>query len=224
MQTSTEARWFFNDRREIKQIEEWFAAQGLVLQDGEFERQDYYMKLPGISNLGLKIREPRKTNEGWQGKLEAKVLLREIDSPELDGANTGKANQWTKFSFALPAGESTLTEILDGYGVANNPVNGLDFNHWTRVDKTRILLTYNLDKREIVQSGPLINEGCGIELTAIKLDNDVYYSFALESFSGTGKQEQNFIETIHFIFKQLKTSGLRKENSFTYPEFLLTKS
>ena len=223
MQTSTEVRWFFRDKNEIKQIEDWFAVHGLVLQDDQFDRQDYYMKLPGVSNLGLKIREPKKTNGGWQGKLEAKVFLRELHFPELDGMNAGKANQWTKFSFALPTGESTLTEILNGYGVVNNPVNTLDSNHWTRVDKTRILLKYDLEKRELTKDNKPIDEGCGIELTAIKLENDIYFSFALESFSGTGKQEHNFIETIHFIFSQLKTSGLRKENSLTYPEFLLTK-
>src|SRR5829696_5294499 len=116
MQASTEARWFFDNREKITLVEKWFAGFQLKLNTGNFERKDYYLKLPGVTSLGLKIRESKLDADGkWQGKLEAKVLIKNLDILQLEKGNAGYANQWTKFSFSLPAGESTLEEILGSF-------------------------------------------------------------------------------------------------------------
>ena len=128
MQASTEIRWFFNERSDIIEIEKWFAGFNLKLNMGRFDRQDYYLKLPGVKSLGLKIREASKDDDGkWIGKLEAKVLVKELDMPSMEKDISGNANQWIKFSFSLAAGEPTLTEILDGFAI---DTNAADFNHW----------------------------------------------------------------------------------------------
>ncbi|MEO6720728.1 MAG: hypothetical protein ABIN67_10180 [Ferruginibacter sp.] len=221
MQSSTEIRWFFYERKDIIEIEKWFAGFNLKLSDGKFDRQDYYLKLAGVTSLGLKIREANKNDERkWVGKLEAKVLVRELDLPSIANGNSGNANQWTKFSFSLPAGESTLTEILSDLALGDNVV---DLNHWIRMDKDRILLMYDLEKKELTKSNEKINEGCGIELTALQLEGVVYYSFGLEAFSGSARHQQNLFETLKYVLNELKITGLSKQNSLTYPEFLTTK-
>jgi hypothetical protein len=48
----------------------------------------------------------------------------------------------------------------------------------------------------------------------------VYYSIGLEAFSVTGKDEENFFETIETVFPQLELSGLTADRSWSYPEFL----
>ena len=49
MQASTEARWFFDERENITSIERWFAGFGFKLNTVNFERRDYYLKLPGVN-------------------------------------------------------------------------------------------------------------------------------------------------------------------------------
>lgn len=225
MQVSTEIRWFFNDQKMISEIEAWFAGYGLQLTKGKFERQDYYLKLPGVASLGLKIREPKKNDRDiWQGKLEAKVLVKELDMPLLTNGNSGKANQWTKFSFNLANDDSTLVEIINSFSAHNN-ISPLDPNHWIQMDKNRILVKYDFDKKTFAKDDneTKIAEGCGIELTAVQLTGILYYSLGLEAFSNSGKQEENLFETIKYLFSELKVPGLSKENSLTYPEFLSSK-
>jgi hypothetical protein len=219
MQASTEIRWFFQDRKEIAGIEKWFSDFHLELDDGDFERQDYYLKMSSETKFGLKIREPKKEISGkWKGKLEAKILIKELAAIELENGNSGRANQWTKFSFSLQAGEETLEEIMATYLHDNYSDN--DDAHWIKMEKNRILLKYDIEQKKFIKGEVLINEGCGIELTAIRINDNLYYTFGLEAFSVTGRHEQNFFETLHYVFSKLKVPFLSTSNSLTYPEFL----
>jgi len=221
MQASTEARWFFHEREKVTAIEKWFAGFQLKLNTVNFERRDYYLKLPGVTSLGLKIREPKPDANGkWQGKLEAKVLIKNIDIPKLKQGYSGYANQWTKFSFSLPAGESTLVEILDDFSVAGNLQDGEDRSQWIELKKNRVVVEYDVEKKECSVGVRAIPEGCGIELTALQINGVLKYSFGLEAFSNSGKQEENFFETLNYVFNEIKVEGLSVENSLSYPQFL----
>ena len=221
MQASTEARWFFDEREKIAPVEKWFAGFQLGLNTKNFERRDYYLKLPDVKSLGLKIREPKPDANGkWQGKLEAKVLIKNIDIPQLKQGYSGYANQWTKFSFNLPAGESMLTEILDNFSVAGNLPPGEDLSQWIELKKNRVLVVFDVEKKEFSTGVRQIPEGCGIELTALQMNGVLKYSFGLEAFSNSGKQQENLFEALNYVFNEIKLTSLSLENSLSYPQFL----
>ena len=116
MQLSTEIRWFFRQGDGISAIANWFEGFGQRLIPGQFERTDFYLRLPGVSSLGLKIREATKDDGvNWTGKLEAKVLTRDLGMLKMENGAEGVANEWTKFSFQLTDGEPNLTKILDSF-------------------------------------------------------------------------------------------------------------
>ena len=225
MQASTEIRWFFEERQEIILLEDWFMHYHLQLNTKSFERQDYYMRLPGVTTLGLKIREPKKNKTGdWEGKLEAKVFTKELGVSQTLHGNSGRANQWTKFSFSLAAGETTLTEVLNELGVGDNIASGKNFDYWIPMDKSRILLKYDLDKKDFTKGDEQIQEGCGVELTMLQLQNKIYFSFGLEAFSASGKHEENLFLTLKHVFDEVKISGLAVGNSLSYPEFIAART
>jgi hypothetical protein len=159
----------------------------------------------------------------WEGKLEAKVLTKELGVSQTLNDNSGKVNQWTKFSFSLAAGEKTLTEILKSLGVSDDGAPNKDFDYWITMDKSRILLKYDLDKKDFTKGDEQIQEGCGVELTMLQLHNKIYYSFGLEAFSASGKHEENLFVTLKHVFNEVKISGLAVENSLSYPELLAGK-
>ena len=221
MQSSAETRWFFDNRKSARPIENWFHHFRLTLNDRLFDRHDYYLKLPGVINLGLKIREPNLIKGKMKGKLEAKTLVKELPLVRLRGDNTGKANQWSKFSFNLAEDDAALLSILNNYPAAADATGKLSREHWIKLEKSRILVTYDPTTKQITDTKP--DEGCGIEFTAIRVDSTTHYSFGLEAFSSRGNQEPLLYEALSFVFDQIKINGLSAKNSLTYPEFILSK-
>ncbi len=220
MLPSTEIRWFFRQREDVAAIEAWFSSFGLTMNLEKFDREDCYLKLDGVSNLGLKIRESKPNGPGnWTGKLEAKVLVKEIGELKLEGGSSGIASQWTKFSFGVKEGDPALNEVINGLlpGVKDNEAVQ---THWIKMEKNRLLIHYDLLQKRFVTNPGTLSEGCGVELTAIRISGKLYYSFSLEAFSTSGRHEQNFFETLNFLFSTLHPPGLTVENSYDYPRFL----
>jgi hypothetical protein len=176
-----------------------------------------------VTNLGIKIREAARDNAGnWRGKLEAKVLTRELATLKLKSGAAGEANQWVKFSFSLQPGEPTLSGILDGF--IDRKTGEQAAMHWVKMEKSRILVYYDQQSKNFQKDPPPAREGCGIELTAIRIEGEVHHSFALESFSASGKHEENFFEALNYFFSEVSVPGLSRHLSFGYPEFLTRKS
>lgn len=221
MQRSLEVRWFFDNRKDIVEIEQWFAENELKLDEADFDRKDIYLKLPGVSTVGVKIRDPQKSLIGnWNGKLEIKTLLKETGDLKLQDAGAGKANEWMKFSFNLPGGEDTMKAIIDHSLAGHKDYVKDASNQWMEVQKKRLLLTFDVEKKQLSKLQAFIAEGCGIELTEIFINERTVYSFGLESYSICQRQEENFFETLNYVFSHLKTPALSMERSMSYPEFI----
>lgn len=222
MQTNTEVRWFFHRDEDISPIAHWFEGFGQRLNPRQFERTDYYLKLPGVSNLGLKIREAKKDDGvNWTGKLEAKVLTRDLGTLKMENGSTGTANEWTKFSFQLIDGEPNLAKILDSFLPGNS--SHAEKECWIKMEKNRLMVIYDQQQKNFVTNETIITEGCGIELTAISINDEVEHSFAFESFSSSGKHEENFFEAVNLFFSEVRLPALPGNRSFGYPTFLLEK-
>ncbi|MDO9373852.1 MAG: hypothetical protein Q7T76_05525 [Ferruginibacter sp.] len=222
MQLSTEVRWFFKGGDELAAILNWFESFGQRLTPANFERADFYLLLPGINNLGLKIREPRQADgDGWSGRLEAKVLTRDLGALQLENGSVGNGNQWAKFSFQVKEGDETLNAVLNSFLLPK--INSAERNHWIKMEKNRLLVFYDQQHKSFSADGVKIKEGCGIELTAIRIHEQLDYSFAFESFSSSGQQEENFFEALNVFFSEVQLPPFQGNRSFGYPSFLLEK-
>jgi len=215
---SREVRWFLPGDK-VQPIAAWFRGLPGSPQLGDsnsFPRQDYYLKMPGAENLGIKIREPKKDKDSGKIKslLEVKRLIPEKERMQFQNDNHGYSGKWQKLSYQL-------TETRDDLILINPGISSSD-NNWIRVDKDRILVKYDAKNKLIVDGSIEVGEGCGIELVKIKLNNSVHYSFGLESFGKPGKNlDKNFYDCCDMVFDQVGVSGLATDYSFSYPEFLV---
>ena len=216
---SKEARWFLSNEK-VQPIKDWFhglAKPQKLADDDIYPRQDYYLTMPGVENLGIKIREPKK-DEGtgkMKTSLEVKRLISKNKPIELENHNRGYSNKWQKLSYELKEGGSDLLSINWSL-----PSSG---NNWLRVDKDRILAKYDAEHKSITGDNTDLDEACGIELTKIKINNSVFYSFGLEAFSKSGdKLDENFDGCCSYIFARITLTGLTLESSLSYPAFLST--
>jgi len=214
---SKECRWFLTSEK-IQPIKVWF--EGLhkpqCLGDKDiYPRQDYYLVMPGVKNLGIKIREPKKDAATGKMKtaLEVKRQISENEQIEMGNNNNAYTNNWQKLSYELTENGTDLISV--------NSLLPAPGSSWLRVDKDRILAKYDAETKSIAEGNSFPDEGCGIELTRIKINNAAYYSFGLEAFSESGQMlDENFSGCCNFIFDQIPVTGLALESSLSYPEFL----
>ena len=215
---SRETRWFLPGNR-VKPIVAWFgslASPQHMDDNQDFPRQDYYLKMPGVENLGIKIREPKQDQATGKIKslLEVKRMVSEKEQFEFAGSNNGYTAKWQKLSYELTERGDDLVLI--------NPLIPSSGNTWVRVDKDRILAKYDAKNKSIVDGSTDIGEACGIELAKIKVNNSVHYSFGLEAMSKSGKNlEKNFYDCCDLVFDQIGLTGLTLFTSLSYPEFLV---
>lgn len=215
MQKSVETRWLLTSN-DFKAIEKWFNEAGIFFKNSNvFPRQDYYLKLLKSINLGIKIREPKLVNGEQKSKLEVKLLVEDNGPQKFRSSNEGIVNTWAKYSFETIGNDSATEEIIALFAGENG-----DFKSWIKIEKDRLLVKFDTANNQIVSAETVINEGSGIELTRFKIENKIYYSFGIETFSGSSKEAENFYKTLDFIFSNIKISGLEIMNSLSYPEII----
>ncbi len=208
---SAEMRWFFKNQAETELIEKWFNKQNLFLAD-KWDRADIYLWQPGLNKLGVKIRE---------GRVEVKILLADRGILPMINNNSGKANDWVKYSFELRESDEENQALLQQFSSEDlNTQKQL----WVRVDKERLLLKYSIDleksKLERVPENNWPQEGCGVELTRIKVNQQTYYTFGFEAFSKSRQEPRNLQVTLQQIIQDLQVRTLHHQHSYAYPDFL----
>ena len=208
---SAEIRWFFKNKFEVELIEKWFNSQSQVFAD-KWDRADIYLWQPGLDKVGIKIRE---------GKVEVKVLLADRGEVPFSNHNAGLVNDWVKYSFGLQESDAENQNLLHQFSAGKL---NTDKPLWVRVDKERLLLKFSVNPADkSVQRVPENTwppEGCGVELTRIKVNQQTFYTFGLEAFSNTQLERCNLEVTLERIMPDMPVSGLRRQQSYSYPGFL----
>ena len=77
---SKECRWFLTSEK-IQPIKVWFESLNNPQRLGNkdiYPRQDYYLVMPGVKNLGIKIREPKK--DAATGKMKTSLEVKRLIS------------------------------------------------------------------------------------------------------------------------------------------------
>jgi len=208
---SAEVRWFFKNQTEFAVIEKWFNARNLYFA-GNWERADIYLQQPGLHNLGVKIRE---------GKVEVKVLLADRGVLPLPNGQSGLVNDWGKYSFGLQESDEENKNLLQQF---SREQLGTGMELWVRVDKERLWQKFsvNLAEESItpVAQDSWPAEGCGVELTKIKVNQQTFYTFGLEAFSKSRQEPANLELVLNKIIPEMPGASLRNSQSNSYPGFL----
>ncbi len=208
---SAEMRWFFKNRAETELMEAWFNSQGLFWAD-KWDRADIYLWQPDLPKLSVKIRE---------GKIEVKTLLADRGVVPLANGNSGVHNDWVKYSFELHESDEENQNLLQQFSAE---ITKAKQQIWVRVDKERLLVKFSVDPEKNIWNKVPENtwpqEGCGVELTRIKVNNNTYYTFGLEAFSKTRQEPRNLEITLDHVIPDMQVSNLHHPQSHAYPGFL----
>lgn len=211
---SAEVRWFFDSLSRAEGLENWFKANGLHFA-GQWDRADIYLQQKDLMTHSVKIRE---------GKLEVKVMQEAGTVLTLANGNAGVTNSWVKYSFELKESDTENQALLQA--VSKSPEKE-ESNTWLRIDKERLLLKYAIDTAnqsfKKIPAAEWPDEGCGVELTKIKVNQQKeYYTFGFEAFSKSRQESRNLALIVTQLFHEVPISGLNTPLSQAYPAFLAT--
>jgi len=197
MYKSKEIRWFIHS--ENKTISRWFAKQGLKFNTN-IARKDYYLVALDYDDIIPKLRE---------GKIEIKHRIGTSEILLLTSNAEGYFEKFVKWSFKLDSKDGVFEEITNINKYATE---------WVEVYKERMgvkLAKGNNGIIKIHDIKALIDNGCQIEYTRIKVKDKVRYSFNLEWF---GDEFLNLESS--FISEIVGDSVLKLEDSMGYGRFL----
>ncbi|QMU26825.1 hypothetical protein [Adhaeribacter radiodurans] len=208
---SSEIRWFFNSLSEVSPVQKWFNTQQKFFS-GQWDRADIYLWQPDLKTHSVKIRE---------GKIEVKILLIDRGVVTINHKSSGIGNDWVKYSFELKESDAENKALLEQFSQTTVETNE---SLWVRVDKERLLVKFSLDELNdtlsITPEDFWPNEGCGVELTKIKVNQQEYYTFGLEAFSKTKQEKRNLDRVLNHVFTEIQLNNLRSDQSHSYPVFL----
>lgn len=209
---STEIRWVLT-REQKTTVINWFKNYNTGFENEDsYPRLDYYLAIPGVTSLGIKIRDIITGSDGIsKGKVEIKKLIYDFGEIELAQNSYGRINQWIKYSF------NTLEDSLINTIIQENMQNK---DLWLPLPKDRILLKYDFVSKKICSAKEQIDEGCGIELTRFEFNSCPYYTLGFEAFSSTDNDYDVLVGTLNDIFHTIGLEGLKSMDSKSYPEII----
>jgi len=201
MLTTSEMRWFFPG--EIpKEIENWFATN-ILSGDSQTpeDREDWYLRIPGCETLGVKLRQQR---------LEIKWRSTESGIWHLKDHVAGAAEKWVKWTCEEKEIESVITKDVIAKG------------EWVRVKKVRSQIRYlvNDDRTFTPAATDLTSkDGCNIELTQLKINQDLWWSLSFEASGQNANLENNLEIVTKWAINTYPQLKLPPENSYAYPKW-----
>jgi hypothetical protein len=191
---STELRWFGRGELSTKPIEEAIDVDPTV----EFRIDDYFSKSRGF---GLKLR--------GGDKVELKQLNTSEVIPLLNGACTGRLEEWEKWT--LPFHGSVPDEMRND-------------RSWTTVVKTRKTWKFDLhaDVARFV-SHRVQGTGCNLEFANLLIgpDGRKAWTIGLEAFGDPEERRRLLLSACKQFVVEAADAALRMGQSQSYPDWLL---
>lgn len=195
MLTSAELRWF--KRGALPQeIAQWFQQAGVAPPE---EREDVYLYVPENDYMGLKLR---------QGRLEIKWRKAQLGILRFGDAVEGKAEKWGKWLCEDPSQESFQLQDITGT--------------WVRVKKKRFQRRYQVFGALIKAVGvnESIDQGCNVELTQLRINNNDWWSIAFEAFGKDERLMDSLKSVASEVFQADHGLELLAKDSYAYPSWL----
>lgn len=211
---SLEVRWFF-DGALAADVEAWYAGGGSA--DGgptgplwpDHGRTDRYLVLPGVDDLGIKLRD---------GRFEFKGRVGDFGVRSFADGNHGRTEHWVKWSHPL---EDASPEHGAGRGW---PI--ADAKRFVFVGKRRMVRYVAIASQAPVEppfdtarTGPVI----GFELARLRLGDataETHWSVAFEAFPYGPDLHEPFADAVATLLAGWPSAPLSAERSLSYPAWL----
>ena len=199
---TAEVRWFLREEPELaNRLQNWF-AEGRDLPS--WERTDSYLLFPGCESVGVKLRE---------GRFEIKAIRGASEAVRYGPGVTGRADTWVKWSHSQEGVDSWIKAL------------GEEPEGWIQVKKKRWIRRFSLDtaKPEEAKSNEWPDEGCHMELAAIRAGGSRWWTIACEAFGAAHTVRRNLhLLAEHFFLQNTPPIPLYAANSCSYPVWLHT--
>ena len=196
---TAEVRWFYEGTVPLEVLD-WF-HQGELMPIVQPHRLDYYLAHTDDS-LGIKLRE---------GMIEIKQRHRGYGMIRLHDRVSGVVEHWRKWGFKLAD--------LDG----NFPWIATADSSWIGVHKDRKVRQYLVDHNRQVVALPSIGypeQGCNLELTAISIKGETWWSLCFESFGDEDTICETLTQVAKYTLVATKPPLLDNKHTFSYPKWL----
>ncbi|MBW4613968.1 MAG: hypothetical protein KME21_11970 [Desmonostoc vinosum HA7617-LM4] len=200
--TTNELRWFYPGAIP-ENVQVWFEQNCLIdKKQAPQEREDWYLYSPECDYLGIKLR---------QGRLEVKWRKAEFGTVRFGELVEGKVEKWHKW----------LCE--DSTGESFQPAMVLENSVWVNVQKVRHSQLYQVlpdFSAQPVISNEQIDNGCSVEITELRVENQAWWSLAFEAFGEDARLLENLRLTTSRVFNTYRWSKLLAADSYAYPHWL----
>ena len=193
-----EVRWFYSGTLP-DQVFDWFDTLGEPLAAAD-TRTDIYLQ-SSSPDLGIKLR---------QGNLEVKYRQAKLGSIAIDNHPVGQVEQWSKWICIDDLSGLTPERIADKPG-------------WIEVSKIRYQRLYQVNFNENIRlisiPKPTAN-AAGIEVTQLKLADQIYWTIACEYFGDRLELPHQFLSLVQSLMSGFPISNSPPLISGGYPEWL----
>jgi hypothetical protein len=201
---SAEARWFFAGPLPEAMLR-WFDPRGRLSIE---QRPDQYLLLLGGASVGVKIRHDRS-----RGKTDFEVKARTggVRSLSFSPDVTARTDCWTKWR----CGDTRLSSLL--------ATTAAGWEGWIEIGKQRRLRHLDLTGPRVaeIEGGGRIAKGCIVELTAVTVEGQPWWSFAFEAFGPADHTRSALSRAASwFIDNDAPPLALPALNSCAYPSWL----
>jgi hypothetical protein len=195
---TAEIRWFIQGSA-YGMVHAWLKVLDGLYQE-ELPRTDLYLIFPGGHDLGVKLR---------QGKIELKKKLAHHGQYDHE-ANAGRIESWIKWSIN---GEEGLSPDNNFFG---------DPTHWLPIQKTRFLQKYAISGDQLIlpPRAGFPEKGIAVELSAVKVLGQDWWTFGLECFGNTGDIHTDLMKLLPRLTIGFPAGMLAAERSMGYPEWI----
>jgi hypothetical protein len=194
---STETRWICKGELPGDLLT-WFAKP---LNGPEKHRKDIYLRLDGCATTGVKLRQGNFEIKGLSVPPQVVVL-----GPEI----IGLFDSWIKWSLTA--------DQVERFGEAlcsDAPTISVGKTRWLR----KISLDRDFPMEVAATEHP--DEGCNIELTAITVDDEEWWTFGFEAFGPPQATAAHLIRSAaFFLARQTPSRSLLLADALSYPAWI----
>jgi hypothetical protein len=191
-----EIRWLL-DGPVPEEVERWFQGREPATPA---QREDRYLILPGVADMGIKHRDGRLEIKGRIAKLGNHAI-----APEIEGV----AERWCKWSYGAP-----IAERLDGF-------RG-DFIVVSKARVQRHLLLDSEGRTQRTGQRDLTQRGFSLELTRIRLRGGDHWSLGVEAAPDDPDLLANLVHALGEVLRGFPMP-LPRTLSRSYPRWLLDR-
>jgi hypothetical protein len=199
---TVETRWFYPGSIP-SDVLTWY-HYGERAPEAQPTRIDYYLRLTGHDDLGVKLRE---------GRIEIKQRAEQYGVQQLHAHTHGLVEGWHKWSFGVSDIGNGLSDLAGPHST------------WIAIRKARRLRRYLVtDAGDVtaIAGAEYASQGCNIELAEVVIHGETWWSLAFETFGPKDELHTTFTRVTQHALRGSTVPHLDAEHSYGYAQWMKT--